>query len=262
MLRFLESAINIAKKSGDFIVSHLEDEKIIELKGISNLVTSIDKESEKLIIKCLEENFPDHSILSEERGFLQKKSDYTWIIDPLDGTTNYAHRFPFFGVSIALKYNEEIILGVIYDPIRKELFFALKNEGAYLNDKKVAVSKTKNIADALISTGMPYELTLDEKNFLPFINLSSRAHGIRRAGSAALEIAYVACGRLDGFWARKLKPWDIAAGIILVKEAGGKVTDFNGNDIQLDDDTFLASNGLIHDNMLEIIKLERIVIKK
>lgn len=263
MDKYLEIGQKAVKKAGDILLSYISKDKNVTLKSISNLVTDVDRISEKTIINIIEENFPDYSVLSEELGMINKGSEYTWIIDPLDGTTNYAHNFPFFGISIALTKESEILLGITYDPIRNELFYAIKNEGAYLNDKKITVSSTKKLSDSLISMGLPYELTLNEKNFLPFINFSSRTHGIRRAGSAILEIAYVACGRLDGFWARNLKPWDIASGIILVKEAGGKVTNFEGKEIDsVYIDNVLISNGNIHDEMIEVLKLDKIYIKR
>lgn len=259
---YLEIGKKALKKAGEILLTHLDKEKNIKLKGISNLVTDVDKISEKAIINIIEEYFPDHSILTEELGVINKNSKYTWIIDPLDGTTNYAHNFPFFGIGIALQKEKELILGMTYDPIRDEIFYGIKNEGAYLNDTRIKVSKTKKLSDSLISMGLPYDLTLNEKNFLPFINFSSRTHGIRRTGSAVLEISYVACGRLDGFWAKGLKPWDIASGIIIVMEAGGKVTDFEGNEIDIYTDNILASNGTIHAEMIDILKLDIISIKK
>ncbi|MGC8814244.1 inositol monophosphatase family protein [Dictyoglomus sp.] len=261
MKRILEVAIKTIKESGNILLNYIGEEKEIELKGISNLVTQVDKLSERHILKSIEENFPDHSILTEETGFINKNSEYTWIVDPLDGTTNYAHNFPFFGISIALIKNKEIILGLIYDPIRDELFYAIKNEGAYLNDRRIEVSKTESLKNSLISFAFPYELSLEEKNFIPFINFSSRTHGIRRTGSAAIEIAYVGCGRLDGFWAKKLKPWDISAGILIVEEAKGKVTDFSGNNIDIHTDNILFSNGKIHQEMIKILNLGKIFIR-
>lgn len=261
MREILEIAIKTIKKSGHILLEYINKEKEIKLKGISNLVTQVDKLSEENILKSIEDNFPNHSILTEELGLINKNSEYIWIVDPLDGTTNYAHNFPFFGISIALIRNEEILLGLIYDPIRDELFYAMKDEGAYLNERRIKVSETEKINDSLISFAFPYELSLDEKNFLPFINFSSRTHGIRRTGSAALEIAYVGCGRLDGFWAKKLKPWDIAAGIIIVEEAKGKVTDFSGNKINIYTDNILFSNGKIHEEMIKILNLGKILIR-
>lgn len=262
MEKYIEVGKKAIRKAGEILLTYIDKDKNIKLKGTSNLVTDVDKLSEKIIINIIEENFPDHSILAEELGIINKNSKYTWIIDPLDGTTNYAHTFPFFGIGIALQKEKEIVLGIIYDPLRDELFYGIKNEGSYLNDTKIRVSNTKILSESLISMGLPYELTLNEKNFLPFINFSSRTHGIRRAGSALLEISYVACGRLDGFWARNLKPWDIAPGIIIVSEAGGKVTDFEGDDINIYTDNILISNGKIHTEMIEILKLDRISIKK
>lgn len=251
---------NIVIEAGKIILQYFYKEKDIKLKSISNLITEADKFSEEKIIELINKNFPEHSILSEERGDIRKNSSYQWIIDPLDGTTNYAHNNPYFSISIALKEENNIILGVIYDPIRKELFSAIRGKGAFLNRERIKVSEVKELRDSLLAFGLPYELTLDEKNFISFINLSRRTHGVRRIGSAALELAYVSCGRLDGYWCKKLNPWDFSAGVILVEEAGGKVTDFNNNTISFKESSIVASNGLIHNKLLEIINSELISI--
>ncbi len=260
MNEILYDARKIAYESGSILLQYMNEKKEIKLKGVSNLVTQVDKISEEKIINLIEKRFPDHSIISEEIGKIEKGSDFEWIIDPLDGTTNYAHGVPVFSISLALKKKDRLILGIVYDPVRNELFSAYRGQGAYLNDTKIKISSTQKLEDALISTGFPYELSLKEENFIPFINFSSRTHGIRRMGSAALEIAYVGCGRLDGFWAKKLKLWDIAGGIVIVEEAGGKVTNFKGEDLTSQEETFLATNGFIHQEMTKILNLERIVI--
>ncbi len=256
MEEILSITENIAKEAGKILLKYFYNEKDIKLKSISNLVTNADKLSEEKIIELINKNFPTHSILSEEKGDIKKESPYQWIIDPLDGTTNYAHNNPYFSVSIALKKENSIILGVVYDPIRDELFSAIKGKGAFLNGKRIRVSQVKEIRDSLLAFGLPYELTLNEKNFISFINLSRRSHGVRRIGSAALELAYVSCGRLDGYWCKKLNIWDFSAGVLLVEEGGGKVTDFDNNIVSLKESSIVASNSLIHDKLLEVLKLE------
>ncbi|MEN2983841.1 MAG: inositol monophosphatase family protein [Dictyoglomaceae bacterium] len=255
MEEILSIAKNIVIEAGKILLQYFYEEKDIKLKSISNLVTKADRLSEEKIIELINKNFPDHSILSEEKGYIKRNTLYHWIIDPLDGTTNYAHNNPYFSVSIALKKENDIILGIIYDPIRKELFSAMKGKGAFLNEERIRVSKVKDIRDSLLAFGLPYELTMDEKNFISFINLSRKSHGVRRIGSAALELAYVSCGRLDGYWCKKLNPWDFSAGIIIIEEAGGKVTDFDNKTIPFKESSIVASNGLIHDELLETLKL-------
>ncbi|MCX7845480.1 MAG: inositol monophosphatase [Dictyoglomaceae bacterium] len=260
MKEILNIAENIVKEAGKILLKYFYEEKDIKLKSISNLITKGDRLSEEKIIELISKNFPNHSILSEEKGDIKKESNYQWIIDPLDGTTNYAHNNPYFSISIALKRENNIILGIIYDPIREELFSAIKGKGAFLNRERIKVSEVKDLKDSLLAFGLPYELTMDEKNFISFINLSRRSHGIRRIGSAALELAYVSCGRLDGYWSKRLNPWDFSAGLLLVEEAGGKVTDFNNNIVPFKETSIVASNGLIHSRLLEILKLEVISI--
>ncbi|MGB9856549.1 MAG: inositol monophosphatase family protein [Dictyoglomaceae bacterium] len=259
MEEILKITEDIAKEAGKILLEYLYQEKDIHLKSISNPVTKVDKLSEEKIIELLNKYFPGYSILTEEAGIIEKNSSYQWIIDPLDGTTNYIHNYPFFSVSIALKKDNEILLGVIYDPIQDEIFSALKGKGSFLNGEKIRVSSVNKLRDSLLAFGLPYDLTLDERNFIPFINLSRRSNGVRRVGSAALELAYIACGRLDGYWCQRLNPWDIVAGVILVQEAGGKVTDFENKKISFRETDIVASNGLIHEELLEVLKLGKIL---
>jgi myo-inositol-1(or 4)-monophosphatase len=254
MEELLKIAENIAKEAGKIILEHRYQDKDIKLKSISNLITKVDKISENKIIELIGKYFPNHSILTEETGYIKKESLYQWIVDPLDGTTNYAHNFPFFCISIALQKEDEIILGIIYDPIQDEIFSAMKGNGAFLNGKRIRVSNVNCLKDSLLAFGLPYELTLDDNNFIPFINLSRRSHGVRRTGSAALDLAYIACGRLDGFWSHKLSPWDILAGVIIIEEAGGKVTDFENHKISFKETNIVASNGFIHEELLNILR--------
>ncbi len=253
---YLNVAIEAAKEAGKFLKINLGKVKNIQTKKEEiNLVTEIDKESEKKIVQFIKSKFPHHSILAEESGEAKSDLGYKWIIDPLDGTTNYTHSFPVFCVSIALEHKGEVILGVIYDPNFDELFWAEKGKGAFLNGKKISVSKTDKLIKSMLATGFPYNVRENPDNCIEhFVNFLMEAQAIRRLGSAALDLAYVACGRLDGFWEVNLNPWDVAAGKIIVEEAGGKITDFYGNKFSIYTKGVVASNGLIHEQMLEIIK--------
>lgn len=254
----LNVAVEAALEAGKFLKYNVGKIKNIEKKQgeDTNLVTEIDKHSEALIIEKIHRHFPSHAILGEESGAHEIVSDYKWIIDPLDGTTNYTHGLPVFCVTIGIEHHGEIIAGVTYDPNSDELFTAEKGRGAYMNNKRLKVSERKTLIDSLLVTGFPYNVKENPENVLQhFVNFLPVAQGVRRLGSAALDLAYVACGRLDGYWEVILNPWDKAAGILLVQEAGGKVTNFSGND----HDTIytrntLASNGLIHNAMMEILK--------
>jgi len=200
--------------------------------------------------------FQNHDFLAEENLKEEKGSEFCWIIDPIDGTTNYAHNFPIFCVSIALTFKSETKLGLIYDPMREELFTAVKSQGAALNGKRIQVSSVGELDKSLLATGFPYDLRESRvNNFDHFFNFATRAQGIRRGGSAALDLCYVACGRFDGFWELKLQPWDVAAGRVIVLEAGGRISDFQNSDPQLSGDETLATNSLIHEQMLNILKL-------
>lgn len=248
-------AIEAALKAGAFIKSRLGKSKIIGYKGEINLVTDVDKRSEVIIIKHLKAAFPHYCILAEEGGGSTTGCDYRWIIDPLDGTTNFAHGFPFFCVSIALEKNCESILGVVYDPLRGELFCAEKGKGAFLNKKRIRVSGTKRLKKSLLATGFAYNFKNAKKtNIENFVSFISSSRAIRRAGSAALDLCYVACGRFDGFWELDLHPWDTAAGNLIVKEAGGKVSKLNGTPYGHYDKEILASNGKIHLSMIKTFK--------
>ncbi len=250
-------AIDAAREAGKFLFENVGKIKNIERKigQETNLVTEIDKQSEKLIIKKIQQHYPDHAILGEEGGAQDQKSEYRWIIDPLDGTTNFTHGLPIFCVTIGVEHKNEIVAGVIYDPNRDELFTAEKGKGAFLNGKKISVTKTDSLINSLLVTGFPYNVNENPQNVIEhFINFLPKAQGVRRLGSAAIDLAYVACGRFDGYWEVYLHPWDKAAGILLVKEAGGIVTNFvnDANDIIYNPNT-LATNGLIHTKMLDVI---------
>lgn len=254
---YLKSAEKAAREAGKIILSNLGKVKHISFKSSeTNLVTEIDKKSEQLIIDILLNDFPDFDVLAEESGGLStKNSEYMWVIDPLDGTTNFAHGLPIFSISIGLLKGNEVIAGVVYDPTRDHLFYAEKGKGAFLNGKKLSVSKTKEIKKSLLVTGFPYNVEENPDHCIErFVTMLKNSRAVRRLGSAALDFAYVASGIFDGFWEVKLNPWDIAAGLLLVKEAGGKITNFNGQEIDIFNPQVLATNGLIHEQVIKLIE--------
>lgn len=226
------------------------DQKSTEL----SLVTETDKKAEQVVISAIKKNFPDHAILTEESP-PQGSSASRWIIDPLDGTTNFAHTYPICAVSIAYEEDGRILTGGVYDPFRDELFLAQKGKGATLNGQPIRVSPNKTLSAALVATGFPYDRRERPDQYLAIVkDFMMEVHGIRRTGSASLDLCYVACGRFDGFWEFQLQPWDKAAGMLLIEEAGGKVTDYSGNPLTLESGQNLASNGLIHAAMIEVLK--------
>jgi myo-inositol-1(or 4)-monophosphatase len=255
-IEFSKTAQTAAMLAGKLLKANVNKKHNISYKGRKNLVTEMDGKSEALIISQIRKKYPDHSVLSEESGLFDKaSSSYKWIIDPLDGTTNYAHSFNFFSVSIALMKDEHMIAGVVYDPIRDEMFSAARGCGAYLNGKSIWVSKINNIKESLLSTGFPYKLgKAMKKNIGYFISFMMKAQAIRRPGSAALDLCYVAAGRFDGFWEMELHPWDTAAGALIVKEAGGMVTDFKANAFNPFIKQVAASNSRIHRQMMHVLK--------
>ena len=236
-----------------------EVEKLqVSLKGPGDFVTVSDKRVEKILIDELQRARPNYSILSEEIGLIKKDEEFKWIIDPIDGTANFLHGIPHFGISIGLEHNKEIICGIIYDPIKNEMFFAEKGNGSYLNDQRMRVSARSKLMDCIIFTGGPSFKSNDEDKKLSlkeYEKFSSKVGTpLRKMGSASLDMAYVAAGRCDGFWQRNLNYWDIAAGIVLVKEAGGYVTDFEGNNEYIENKTILATNSKINEEMIDILK--------
>jgi len=249
-------AVQAAKKAGLLLKRRIAQKRKVDYKGVVNLVTEMDFLSEKIIVNEIRRRYPEHSFLAEEKNTKEEDSPYRWIIDPLDGTTNYAHTFPIFCVSIALEKQGEVVLGVVYDPMRNELFVAEKGKGSRLNGRKVRVSSTPKLSQGLLATGFPYDLRESKVyNFDHFRNFALRVHAVRRTGSAALDLCYVAAGRFDGFWEMKLGTWDLAAGCLMVREAGGKTTDFLGNPLGLDGRRVLASNSRIHREMIAILKM-------
>lgn len=250
----LSFARETAVKAGKLLLNRRHRHNKIKLKGRINIVTEADLASEKLIIRAIEKKYPDHSILTEEECSVEKNSDYRWIIDPIDGTTNYAHDFPFWCVSIGLEYRRTIIVGVVYDPLHDELFYASKNNGSCLNRKNIFVSSQRQLENSLLATGFPYDIGSSRENNLKYFSrFAKKAQAVRRAGSAALDLCYLACGRFDGFWELKLAPWDTAAAKLIVEEAGGRVTDFYGEKYSIYDKYILASNRKIHKQMIKIL---------
>ena len=245
-----------AIESGKILKEYFEKDYLIESKDvISNLVTEIDKKSESKIIDIIHSRFPDHNILSEEIGALNTSSNVKWIIDPIDGTINYAHRIPLCCVSIGIEVDGEVIMGIVFNPLSGEQFFSEKGKGAFLNDKKISVSTQKDLKSSLVVTGFPYDVSGNPNNpvaiFSNFVNMDIP---VRRLGSAALDLCWTACGRFDGFWEFNLNPWDVAAGYLIMEEAGGKITDFKNEKYSIYKKEILATNGLIHQSMLDVIK--------
>jgi len=251
-----DTAVEAAKQAGTFLRESVGKVKSIEQKlgQARNLVSEIDKGSEAMIVRMIKERHPGHDVLAEESGAHGTPSEYRWIIDPLDGTTNFLHGVPIFSVTISVEHKGELIAGVTYDPNRDELFTAQEGSGAYLNGSKIHVTSTSSLIEGLLVTGFPYDLADRYDGILEhFNNFALAAQGVRRLGSAALDLAYVAAGRFDGFWEVSLNPWDIAAGVLLVKEAGGKVSDLLGAPLSIYQKQVVATNGKIHDACLEVI---------
>jgi myo-inositol-1(or 4)-monophosphatase len=259
MNEFLVAAQQAALAAGKLLRDNWREAKQVESKSSEiDLVTSLDRRSEEIIVEILHEHFPGHSILAEEQTRLAGQENYRWIIDPLDGTTNFVHTYPQFSVSIALEADGKMALGLVYDPLRDERFHALKNEGAFLNGERIVTSQVSRLGNALLATGFPYDCKENPDFYLGFFKaFMGSCHGIRRAGSAALDLCYVACGRLDGFWELKLHAWDTAAASVIVREAGGSVTDFAGQEFSIWGEQTLASNGRIHAEMVNITDVLR-----
>jgi myo-inositol-1(or 4)-monophosphatase len=247
---FVPAMAEIAREAGALLMGYFQQDVKVEYKGEADLVTVADRKSEAMIRERIRANWPSHDILGEEEGLADTGSDYRWYVDPLDGTTNFAHGFPVFCVSLALEHKKQRIAGVIYDPTRDELFAAGQGSGAYLNQQRIRVSKTERLTECLVATGFPSHKRHKNPNIHFYHQITLHTHGVRRAGSAALDLCCVACGRFDGFWEFNLNPWDTAAGVLIVEEAGGKVTDFRGGPFQLDSRETLATNGLVHGPML------------
>jgi myo-inositol-1(or 4)-monophosphatase len=253
-MKQLEAAKKAAVLAGKMIKNRLGKLCTVHYKGAINIVTDVDKRSEAMIIDRLKKAYPGYGILAEERPE-EKNGEYKWIIDPLDGTTNFAHGFPFFAVSIALEYRGKTILGVVYDPVHEELFWASKGKPAYLNKKVIKVSGLRKIEKSFLATGFAYSFKTKEQNNIDnFSNFLMSSLAVRRAGAATIDLCYVACGRFDGFWELDLCPWDTAAAELIVRQAGGKVTDIHGNQFSNYGSSIVASNKKLHNQMLTILK--------
>lgn len=253
----LEQTIETAKTAGAFIrkESKTFDRSKIESKGLNDLVSYVDKEAEKIIVSRLKEILPEADFIAEEGTEVQSGKDYTWIIDPLDGTTNFIHGIPIFAVSIGLKYHEELVLGVVYEVNFDECFYARKGNGAFMNGQPIHVSKPSTLSESLVVTGFPYSAFEKIDDYLKILRkLMETCHGLRRLGSAATDLCYVACGRAEGFFEYDLKPYDVAAGVVILTEAGGSVSDFSGGNDFLFGREILASNSHIHLEFLSEIQ--------
>src|SRR5712675_1078957 len=249
---FLEVAVEAALEAGGILTTEFARPPDISYKGEVDIVTQADRRSEQAIVNLLRKRFPQHAIVSEEGGGYERDSPFRWHLDPLDGTTNFAHGYPCFAVSIGLEEAGELINGVIYQPVSGELFTAVKGEGAYLNQKKIHVSAIEKLATSLLVTGFPSVKRTQNPNIHYYWDFTWRSHGVRRDGSAAMDLASVACGRFEGFCEFGLHSWDTAAGVLLLREAGGIVTRFDGQPYQLGDRELLASNGHVHSEMKQI----------
>lgn len=249
-----EFAVETARSAGRLLRENVGKAGRIEFKGAVDIVTETDRRSEELIMAAIRKAFPGHGILTEESPEVKRDSPFKWVIDPLDGTTNYSHGFPFFCVSIGFEAEGEVVFGAVYDPMMDELYIAERGRGAELNGKKIRVSEVDDLGKGLLATGFPYDLRSSRDNNLDFFSrFSLKAQAIRRAGSAALDLCYIASGRFDGYWEMKLRPWDVAAGSLIVAEAGGRVSDFSGGPFSIYGNECLASNGHIHGEMARIL---------
>jgi len=251
----LNFAIQTAREAGHILTERMGRARVSN-KGVIDLVTEADLAAESFIIERIQTHYPRHAVLAEESGAthtVERGSEWKWIVDPLDGTTNYAHGYPCFCVSIAVERAGEVVVGVIYDPVRDETFAAERGEGATLNGRRIRVSDVDELNRAMLCTGFPYNVRESGDFARHFTNFIMTAQAVRRDGSAALDLAYVACGRFDGFWEEGLRPWDVAAGVLLVEEAGGRVSRYDGQPFDIYTPPILASNGLIHEEMMRVL---------
>lgn len=262
MEKFLETAKKAAKESGKIQMEYFEKEREISTKSSeTDIVTQVDMLCQDAIVKIIKESFPDHNFLGEEGLEEANNSEYTWIIDPIDGTVNYTHRLPLFAVSIALKKDKDIIVGVVYVPILDEMFWAVKDQGSYLNGKKLSVSQNSTLKQSVVATGFaPDKDRNSDNNTKEFCAVTKRVRGLRRLGVACIDLAYAAAGKLDGYWEMYIKPWDIAAGVLILQEAGGKATTMDGEELQFEEKTsIIATNNNIYEELFEVLKNAEVV---
>jgi len=253
---FKQTAIKAARNSAKVLRSRFGKISRIRKKAAAEIVTEADIESEEVIVSTIQAEFPDHAVLGEECGLITGESEYKWIVDPLDGTVNFAHQIPIFSISIALAVRDSIVLGIILDPVNNELYSAVSGQGAQLNGQPIQVSATGTISESLLVTGFPYNVQeIFDSVMVRYGNLLKTSHAVRRLGSAAHDLGYVPCGRFEGFWEQCLKPWDSAAGALIVAEAGGRVTSFSDEPYTMEQAEILATNGLIHKEMLGLLEM-------
>ena len=255
---YINVAEKAAREAGEVLRVNLGKVKEITFKGKNSLVTEVDKLSEDIIIDSIKRSFPSHDVFAEESGRRSTSSEYVWIIDPLDGTTNYAHGYPFFSISIALEVDGTVKAGLVYDPVKDEMFSAELGKGAFMNGEAIGVSGSARLDESHLVTGFVHDdARMVEENLRHFSDFIWRARAVRRDGSAALDLCYVACGRFDGFWELGLNPWDTAAGALIVEEAGGRVTNFTGDEYSIYVKEILASNNGIHPEMIDVLLMNR-----
>lgn len=251
----IDKAVEIVHEGGALLRDFFARGVVVEHKGEVDLVTAADRSAEDLMVGKLRKYFPHDDILAEEGDYTRRQADRCWILDPLDGTTNFAHGFPWFAISLGLVHDEQLVAGIIYNPYFEELYIAEAGAGAMLNGRLLKVSETKNIRQSLLATGFPYDRKSSvQNNYDHFVDFQQAAQACRRPGAASLDLACVAAGRFDGYWEMKLKPWDMAAGVVIVRESGGTVSSFSGENFDLFGDQIVASNGLIHGAMLEVLQ--------
>ncbi len=255
---YLRAALPIAKAAGNLLATNLGGARTVEMKGAINLVTEMDKRAEDLIVSSILREFPDFAVIAEEGSAKQSTSGYAWYIDPLDGTTNYAHGLPVFCVSMGLWHHDQPVCGIVYHPMAGEMFTAVSGAGAFLGDVQLHVSQTSSLGHAILATGFPYDIRESEYDNLDhFSRFAKTARAIRRMGAAALDLAWTAAGRFDGFWEMKLSPWDFAAATILCAEAGAIITDFSGQPFTLNRGQAVAANPSLHPQLLQILRQGR-----
>lgn len=253
MINFLQVARETAQEAGRLLLAEFDRPRVVEYKAEVDIVTAADRKSEEMIVERLHTFFPQHAIVGEEGGRREAQSEYCWYVDPLDGTTNFAHGYPVFAVSLGLARGDDLLVGVVYDPVRDEMFHAVQGEGACLNQRRIRVSSVPRLTESLVATGFPTRKRHKHPNIAYFHRFTMLTHGVRRDGSAALDLCYVACGRYDGFWELNLNSWDTAAGVLVVREAGGAVTDFQGQSFRFDQEDILATNSRIHPEMQQVL---------